>query len=469
MDGSLRRRVLVVDDEASQRSAVSGMIERWGYETASAGDGEEALAKLRDFRPHAMTLDLLMPKVDGMEVLRQMRAGPPGGPAVIVISAYGNLDTAVAAVHEYGAFWFLEKPVKPRAFRVLLEKAVSQRQLLESKIALEHQLAHYGVLGRLAGQSAAMQELFFTIRQVAPTKATILITGPSGTGKEMAARAIHEGSPRAGQPFVPVNCAALPDTLIESELFGHEKGSFTGALTARQGCFELADGGTLLLDEIGEMPLPLQAKLLRVLEQGSIRRLGAATERTVDVRVLAATNRDLAAMVRSGTFREDLYYRLCVLQLAIPPLSERMEDLPLLCATLIGDLNRKHGTQVTGVHAEVLDLLNRHSWPGNVRELRNVIERGVILAGQGDIRTDHLPPGFAGQPVDRARQSLTPVPGVLMPVGTTLEQSERMLIELTLSHTKNNRTRAADILGVTPKTLYNKLREYGAGGQSDEE
>lgn len=461
MDAPARRRVLIVDDEASQRSAVSGMIERWGYEVAVACDGEEALIKLRDFQPHAMTLDLLMPRMDGMEVLRQMRAQATDSPAVIVISAYGNLDTAVSAVHEFGAFWFLEKPVKPRAFRVLLEKAVSQRQLLDSKTALEQQLARHGVLGRLVGQSTAMQELFFTIRQVAPTRATVLITGPSGSGKEMVARAIHEGSPRSAGSFVAINCAALPETLIESELFGHEKGAFTGALTLRQGCFELADRGTLLLDEIGEMPLPLQAKLLRVLEEGSIRRLGAATERKVDVRVLAATNRDLTAMVKAGTFREDLYYRLCVLQLAIPSLAERIDDLPLLATAMISDLNRKHETRVTGIQPDVLEALSRHSWPGNVRELRNIIERAVVLAGEGEIKIDHLPPGFAGLPLERARQSLSPVPGVLMPVGTTLDQSERMLIELTLSHTKNNRTRAAEILGVTAKTLYNKLKEYG--------
>jgi len=297
----------------------------------------------------------------------------------------------------------------------------------------------------------------------------VLITGESGTGKELGARAIHNLSPRRSAPFVAINCAALPDTLIESELFGHEKGAFTGALERRAGCFELAQNGTVLLDEIGDMPLGTQAKLLRVLEDQRVRRLGGKTEIQLDVRVVASTNSPLEIAMREGKFREDLFYRLNVFPVPLPPLRDRLEDIPDLVAALLADMNRKHSTKVTEAAPNVLEILRTHSWPGNVRELRNVIERAAILAGEGTIRVEHLPPTFHGasgstRVAAAAVSGGTAVSGseLRVPVGSTIEFAERALIELTLEHTKNNKTRAAEILGISQKTLFNKLREYGA-------
>ena len=451
----------MVDDEAGQRSSVARMIERWGFDTATAADGLEAVRLNQESDFDAIVTDLMMPGMDGMELLRRLREDASASPSVIVLTGYGNIDTAITTVHQYGAFWYIEKPIRPRAFRMLLERAIGQHRLLEKSERLERQLSSQGLLGKLVGASATMQEVFFFIRQAGPTKANILITGESGTGKELAARAIHDVSPRAGGPFIAVNCAAIPETLMESELFGHEKGAFTGALGRRAGCFELAQDGTLLLDEIGDMPLGLQAKLLRVLEDHRVRRLGAGREVEVEVRVIASTNKDLHSLVEKGIFREDLYFRLSVLHVALPALRNRIEDLPVLCQALIADLNSRHQTQITSIETAAFEALQRHDWPGNVRELRNVLERAVILAREGEINASHLPKGFGGLPQERARRDLGALPTVMLPVGTTIEQAERELIEITLMHTKHNQKKAAEILGVTPKTLYNKLREYG--------
>lgn len=461
MEEDRRKRVLIVDDEANQRSAVSRMVERWGFAVDTAADGQEALDKLPDFQPHAIVTDVMMPGMDGMELLKRLNE-TAGSPPVIVLTAFGSMDAAVTTVHELGAFWFVEKPIRPRAFHVLLDRAVAHHRLYQDKEVLERQLSQHGVLGQLVGSSAPMQEVFFLLRQVAPSHASILITGESGTGKELVARLCHDLSPRAGQPFVAMNCAALPESLIESELFGHEKGAFTGALTPRQGCFELANHGTLLLDEIGEMPLALQAKLLRVLEDHRIRRVGAEKEIQLDVRVLASTNRDLAAMAKEGKFREDLYYRLSVLPIALPPLRERLDDVPTISESMIGGLNTKHGTRVTGIHPAAMQALCRYHWPGNVRELRNILERACVLSAEGEIRIEHLPSAIAGaQAEPTAQRALGPIPTVTFQVGATLDQVEREMIEVTLLHTRHNRTRAAEILGINQKTLYNKLKEYG--------
>ncbi len=454
-------RVLVVDDEANQRNALASMVEGWGYESATASDGGEALEKLKDFDACAIVTDLMMPGIDGSELLRRLREQGSAPPA-IVLTAFGNMETAIALVHDLGAFWFLEKPLQAGALRLLLERAVAQRQLSDYNEALERRLSEQGVLGELVGGSAPMQEIFSLIRQVAPTSATVLITGESGTGKELAARAIHELSPRRAGAFVAINCAALPETLIESELFGHEKGAFTGALDRRRGCFELAHGGTLLLDEIGDMPLTTQAKLLRVIEERRVRRLGSPKEVEVDVRVLAATNRKLKEEAQQGKFREDLFFRLNVFQIPLPPLRQRLSDLPLLSKAMINDMNRRHQCNVDGLSDEAMALLAAHPWPGNVRELRNVLERAVILAGNGQIMPGHLSGLTAGGGVQHG--SSTPQnPGeLLIPVGTRIDEAERALIEVTLKHTGNNRTRAAAILGISQKTLFNKLREYGS-------
>jgi DNA-binding NtrC family response regulator len=407
-----------------------------------------------------MVTDLMMPGMDGMELLRRLKEEGSCAPATIVLTAFGNIDTAITTVHEYGAFWFIEKPIRPRAFRMLLERAIAQNRLMKRSKRLERELSTRGVLGNLAGTSAAMQEVFFFISLAAPTKANVLLTGESGTGKEVVARAIHDLSPRCDGPFIALNCAALPESLIESELFGHEKGAFTGALTRREGCFELADGGTLLLDEIGDMPLALQAKMLRVLENRRVRRLGAPTEISVDVRIIASTNKNIQQLARTGVFREDLFFRLSVLQVALPPLRDRLDDLPALCQAILSALNASHETRVTGVDPFALEALRRHDWPGNVRELKNLLERGVILAREGEITTAHLPRSFAGLPPERARRDLGALPTVTLPVGTTIDQAERELIEVTLLHTKHNQTKAAELLGVSAKTLYNKLKEY---------
>jgi transcriptional regulator with PAS, ATPase and Fis domain len=302
---------------------------------------------------------------------------------------------------------------------------------------------------------------------VAPSKAAVLVTGESGTGKELIARAIHHLSPRRNGPFVAINCAAMPETLMESELFGHEKGAFTGAVERRAGCFELAQHGTLLLDELAEMPVGTQAKLLRVLEDSHVRRLGGKTEIAVDVRIVASTNRLLEEVLRKGELREDLYYRLNVFQIMLPALRERDGDLPLLAEALIGMLNRKHGCRVADISSEVLEMLRRHNWPGNVRELRNVLERGVILAGEGTILPQHLPRDFGVAAGTRAPHQAADMNSVRLPVGTTVGEAEKALVLLTLQHTKNNKTRAAEILGISLKTLFNKLKEYGASAEAE--
>lgn len=454
-----RPGVLVVDDELNQRSALASMLEAWGYRTETAADGREALEKLREFDAAAIVTDLMMPGMDGAELLRRLRELGNAPPA-IVLTAFGNIETAIRMVHDLGAFWFLEKPLQTGALRLLLERAVAQRRLAEYSERLERQLSSQGVLGDLVGASPPMREIFSLIRQVAPTSATVLITGESGTGKELAARALHQLSPRRDGPFVAINCAAMPETLIESELFGHEKGAFTGALERRRGCFELAHGGTLLLDEIGEMPLATQAKLLRVLEERRVRRLGGAREIDVDVRVIAASNRRLDDEVRAGRFREDLYFRLHVFEIRMPPLRERLADLPLLCEAMIAELNQRHQCRVTGVSPDALEWLRQQSWPGNVRQLRNALERAVILAGSGPLGRQHFgSSAFSPSKLDAAAAAGNEI---RLPIGTTVDEAERALIEATLRYTNNNRTRAAAILGISQKTLFNKLREYGA-------
>jgi DNA-binding NtrC family response regulator len=454
-------RVLVVDDEESQRTALAGMIGLWGYSVETAADGQEALDKLSNLDIHVIVTDLMMPRMDGRELLTRLKA-QGGAPPVIVQTAFGNLETSISTIHDLGAFWFLEKPVQSSALRLLLERAAAVGRLEEHAGRLERQLSYQGVMGDMVGTSKKMQEVFSLISQVAPSRAAVLITGESGTGKELVARAIHVLSPRRVGPFVAVNCAAMPDTLMESELFGHEKGSFTGAVERRLGCFELAQNGTLLLDEIGDMPLTTQAKLLRVLEDGRVRRLGGKVETQLDVRVLASTNAPLDANIREGKFREDLYYRLNVFPIPIPPLRDHKEDLQVLMQAILEAMNKKHGTKVTDLSPAVLERFHKHSWPGNVRELRNVVERAVILAGEGTIEPAHLPPGFAGAPVPAAAS--ISADELRVPVGYTIEQTERALIEMTLEYTKNNRTRAADILGISQKTLFNKLKEYGTQG-----
>src|SRR2546421_6266455 len=324
------------------------MISAWGFAAATASDGQEALEKLAGFPANVIVTDLMMPRMDGFELMKRLASDGNTIPA-IVLTAFGNIETAIQTIHDLGAFWFLEKPIQPAALRVLLERAASQSQLAEETERLRRELSYTGVLVDMVGTSPEMQQVFSVIRQVAPSKAPVLVAGESGTGKELVARAIHQLSNRRAGPFVAINCAAMPETLMESELFGHEKGAFTGALERRAGCFELAQHGTLLLDELAEMPSSTQAKLLRVLEDSLVRRLGGKSETSVDVRIIASTNKVPEEALRKGELREDLYYRLNVFQVNLPPLRQRNGDLPLLAEALVRDLNRKHGCKVTEI------------------------------------------------------------------------------------------------------------------------
>jgi DNA-binding NtrC family response regulator len=454
-------KVLIVDDEESQRTPLAAMVDAWGYKAETASDGQEALEKLSTFPANVIVTDLMMPRMDGFELMK--RLGLEGKmPPAIVLTAFGNIETAIQTIHDLGAFWFLEKPIQPAALRVLIERAASQSELTEETERLQRQLQYQGVLADMVGTSPQMQSVFSAIRQVAPSRAPVLVTGESGTGKELVARAIHQLSNRRGGPFVAINCAALPETLMESELFGTEKGAFTGASERRAGCFELAQHGTLLLDELLEMPSGTQAKLLRVLEDSRVRRLGGKGEIAVDVRIIAATNRNLEDALKKGDLREDLYYRLNVFQIALPALRQRMDDLPVLCEALITNLNRKHTCNVTHVSAEVLEAFKKHSWPGNVRELRNVLERAVVLGGEGAIQMAHLPNDFGASIGSRLPNQVFEPESVRLRVGTTVAEAEKALVHVTLQHTKNNKTRAAEILGISLKTLFNKLKEYEA-------
>ena len=470
-------RVLIVDDEASQRSGLAAMVSAWGMTPETAADGNEALAKLADFSADVVLTDLNMPGMDGFAFLQHMHDSGEM-PPTIVLTAFGSVETAVKTVRELGAYWFLEKPISPASLEVLIRRAGSHAGLTAEKRVLERQLSYKGSLGEMVGTSPRMLEIFTLLQQAGPSKACVLITGESGTGKEVVARTLHALSTRRQGPFVAINCAALPESLIESELFGHEKGSFTGASERRAGCFEVAQHGTLMLDEIGEMPLPTQAKLLRILEDSKVRRLGGKTEFEVDVRVVAATNKIPDEAVRGGHLREDLYYRLNVFHIHLPPLRERKEDLQPLAEALLGDLNRKHECRVSDLAPAVIQAFEHYNWPGNVRELRNVLERAVILAAEGTIEMKHLPGILQDRP---AVPASTPAavsataPAAAAPVaadtngtlriqiGTTVEQAEKDLILRTLEHTRNNKTRAAEILGISLKTLHNKLKEYGAG------
>ncbi len=452
-------RVLVVDDDEDQRSTLERMIGKLGYETATACDGQDALEKLQSFDAHVVVTDMMMPRLDGPGLLAALRE-QGGGPAAITLTAFGSLEKAVTVVKDLGAFWFMEKPVELSELALLLERAAAQSRLRRETEILQRQLRYQGVLGDMVGRSPAMQQVFALIRQVAEHSASVLVTGESGTGKELVARCVQRFGPRAGQPFIAINCAALPESLIESELFGHEKGAFTGAISARPGCFELADKGVLLLDEIGEMPIATQAKLLRVLEDSRVRRLGGRVEKQVDVQIVAATNRDPQQAVDDKQLRVDLFYRLNVFQIHLPALRDRKEDLPLLTDVLLGPLNEKYSCRVTDIAPDVLAAFERHPWPGNVRELRNVLSRGVIMAGEGTIELRHLPPQFLIPATAPTAPATSPGNGVFIKTGTTVRDAERALIEHTLDFSGNNKTRAAAILGIGLKTLHKKLKLY---------
>ncbi len=453
-------KVLIVEDEEHERSGLAELISAWGYRTETARDGMEGLEKVQSWNPGIVVADLKMPRMDGMELLERV-SQTPRELSFILLTAQGSIDAAVAAMR-LGAYDFIEKPVNPTRLRNILQNAARQRGTDRELEATRRLLRDSGQLGSLVGSSRKMQEIFHLIELVAPSTASVLITGESGTGKELVARTIHELSPRKNKPFVAINCAAIPETLIESEIFGHERGAFTGALERRTGCFELAESGTLLLDEIGEMPIGTQAKLLRVLEDRKLRRLGSKSETTVDVRVVAATNTVPEDAVARGQLRTDLYYRLNVFNIHMPPLRDHKEDIPSLTDTLIKEMNAKHQRSVRTASDPVMQLFDSFSWPGNVRELRNTLERAVIVCDSSVIEPRHLPPAFGNNPV---RFPISEADAIHVGVGTTVDEAERQLIMKTLESTHNNKTRAAEILGISLKTLHNKLKEYGTQGQ----
>jgi DNA-binding NtrC family response regulator len=449
-------KILIVEDEENERTGLAELVSAWGYRAETARDGAEGLEKVGNWAPAIVVTDLKMPRMGGLELLEKLSTEAQTM-AVVVVTAQGTIESAVQAMR-MGAYDYITKPIDTDRLRTILQNASA---LLGTRAELEatrRKLRDTGSLGSLVGSSKKMQEIFRLTEMVAPSTASVLITGASGTGKELVARTVHELSPRRNKPFIPINCAAIPETLIESEIFGHEKGAFTGALERRTGCFELAEGGTLLLDEIGEMPVATQAKLLRVLEDRKLRRLGSKVETVVDVRVLAATNKVPEEAVAQGQLRNDLYYRLNVFNIHMPLLRDHKEDIPDLVKALMGEMNAKHGRKVAAVSEAVLNLFHNYSWPGNVRELRNSLERAVIVCDGPVVETKHLPPGF-GQAIFRAASDDSNA--VRLGVGTTVEEAEKLLILKTLEATSNNKTRAAEILGISLKTLHNKLKEYG--------
>ena len=448
-------RVLIVEDDPATRSGLTELVRTWGFTAEAAADGAEALEKVTAFRPSVVLTDLVMPTMSGIDLLKALQPEVENI-KVILLTAQGTVDTAVEAV-KAGAEDYLTKPLDPNKLQRLLERLAEINQQKRENQALRRQLNDRGRFGRIIGHSPAMRALYQVLEQAAPTPASMLILGESGTGKELVAQTIHQLSPRASAPFVAINCAAIPDTLLESEIFGHEKGAFTGATDRRAGCFELADRGTLFLDEIAEMTPATQVKLLRVLQERRFRRLGGRTEQEVDVRVLAATNIDPVMAIREGKLREDLYYRLNVFSLALPPLRERKDDLALLIQAFIDEFNTRDRRTVKGVSAQAMSQLESYEWPGNVRELRNVIERATILARGDLIEPAHLP---VFGPAPSAALAAGPANGVTIAPGMTVDEAEQKLIMATLESAGGNKTRAAEMLGISLKTLHNKLNRF---------
>jgi DNA-binding NtrC family response regulator len=445
-------KILVVDDEPAEREGLARLVGQWGYDVETASSGEEALNLVETQHPAVVVTDLVLPEMDGLTLLQKLKeTGRP--PIVLLVTGHGTVETAVEAMR-HGAFDYLTKPVDTTRLQVLLEKSIEQESLSREVNLLRHQLRQKGSFGQMVGQSRGMQEVYRWVELAATSTAPVLVYGESGTGKELVARTIHELSNRRNKPFVAINCAAIPETLIESELFGHERGAFTGATERRLGCFELTDGGTLFLDEIAEMDPNTQAKLLRVLQENSFRRVGGGKgEIQVDVRVVAATNQIPSEAITNGKLREDLFYRLNVFSIHLPPLRDRREDIPLLARNFIEEFNRQDNRQVRGLSGEAEKELERYHWPGNVRELRNVIQRAVVLSGSGLIGVEHLP--------DNVLRAAAPAPAAPGASVTPIREMERDMILRALEETGQDKRRAAQLLGISLKTLYNKLAKYG--------
>jgi DNA-binding NtrC family response regulator len=460
---SLSRRILLIDSDPSHGQQLKEMVTSWGYDAVLENGNTDGAQLLIKTDPAVIIDSSSLSSADGFDLLRAVKSQQADIP-VILVTESGTIELAMRAIQEEGAYHYFEKPVDANKLKVVLDRAFELTTARRENELLRRQLQDRGTFGELVGHSASMREIYSLVEQVAPSSASVLITGESGTGKELVARTIHKLSPRRDAPFIGINCSAVPESLMESELFGHEKGAFTGAASRRAGCFELAEGGTLLLDEIAEMPAFLQAKLLRVIEERSVRRLGSNHEIEIDVRLLAATNQDPDTAVAKGTLREDLLYRLNVFRLHLPSLKDRKEDIPFLAQYLVEKLAERHGRPAKFLSPAALSVLQFHAWPGNVRELRNVIERAVIICSGEQIERHH----FAPYPIDQ-RERLRHEDTITLPVGTPIEEVERQMIMRTLQKTKNNKTRAAELLGISLKTLHNKLNLYRGRGQMPEE
>jgi DNA-binding NtrC family response regulator len=448
----VKYRLLIVDDELDSRDALAELADRWGYEVQTATDGTEALRRAIEWHPDVILTDLVMPNMDGLWLLRALRAELPDCP-VVLLTGRGTVQTAVQAIKE-GAYDFIEKPLEISRLKVVLDRALEKKETMREMQLLRRRLAALAPGTDMIGSGPATQRVFELVNKVAPANASVVITGQSGTGKEIVARAIHSLSSRKDKPFVALNCGAIPPTLIESELFGYERGAFTGADQRRLGNFELAQAGTLFLDEIGELPLEMQGKFLRVLEERKFRRLGGKSEVEVDVRVICATNRDLKEEIKRGHFREDLYFRLHVFTIHLPPLKERREDVPLLVQHFVEKFNAETGKHVQGVSTGAMDVLQNYAWPGNIRELRNTVERAMILTDGDTIDEEHLPPDMRPSPREAA--------ALRLPLGIELRVVEKDYILASLQKNAGNKARTAESLGISEKTLYNKLNRYAA-------
>lgn len=450
---SEKPRILVVDDEESHRIMLRAVLKEEGYEVSEASDGTEAVKAVEQEPFDLILMDIRMRTMDGIEALGEIRKISPLVP-VLIMTAYASVKTAVEAL-KAGAFEYLTKPLDTDELKILIEKALEIYHLRAENVALKERLGDRFNFSKIIGRSPRMKEVFDTLSLVAPTDATVLILGESGTGKELVANSIHHNSPRASQSFIKVSCAALPETLLEGELFGHEKGAFTGAIARREGRFQLAHRGTIFLDEVGEMSVTTQTKLLRVLQEKEFEPLGSTRTVKADVRVIAASNKDLEREVKEGRFREELFYRLNVVPVSLPPLRERKDDIPALAAHFFAIYRDKNRKELKDISGKAMDLLTRYDWPGNIRELENGIERAVILARGEIIAPADLP--LPIQALSRDRE----IQGLNLPSGISLQEVERALILKTLDDTGGNRSRAAEILGINRRTLQNKLKEYG--------
>jgi two-component system response regulator HydG len=445
--------ILIVDDARSTLRALEVILKREGYTVLTAVSGPEGLTHIEQHEVDLLLCDVKMPKMDGLTVLRQVKA-QDAGIAVVMMSGHGDISTAVSAMKE-GAFDYLVKPFGEDEVLRVAQKALAMRALVVENLLLKRQVRDQFARAHVIGSSPTWNRVYQMVQQVAPSQATVLLTGESGTGKELIAGLLHRLSPRAERPFIVLNAAAMPATLLEAELFGYEKGAFTGALQRKPGHFELADGGTLFLDEIGDMPFEVQAKLLRVLQDGTFKRLGGINTLRVNVRVVAATNKELSKEVASERFRQDLYYRLNVITIHLPPLRDRLQDIPLLAAHFLQKYARENHKEITAIQQEAMEHLMRYDWPGNVRELENVIERAVVLAKGSTITLADL---YLEEPQEKAPLNTNEY--FVLPAKSTLAQIEREAIIQALRHTEGNREATARLLNIGPATLYRKFKEY---------